>query len=84
MGPLQQSVPNASSVKNQKMKNELKKVYAVKDNDGHWFVIPAELKELFFRMLDSGHKDEYEEFSSVFDEYMTGGDLNLIQLYAKI
>lgn len=66
------------------MATELKKVVAVKDNDGHWYVIPAEMKDQFSAELEKGEEDEYETFNEKFGDYSTGGDLNLIQLYAEI
>lgn len=63
---------------------ELKEVYAVQDGDSHWYVIPAEMKSDFHYDLDNGEVDEYEHFIEKYSQYMTGGDLNLIQLYAEI
>lgn len=60
------------------------RVYAVQDNDSHWYVIPYELKDEFFTDLENGEKDEYEYFGEKYDQYMTGGDLNLIELYANV
>jgi len=62
----------------------MKKVKAVKDDSGHWYVIPNDLYEEFIKdeqnedMIDSGKFDEK------YGKYMTGGDLNLIQLYAEV
>lgn len=62
----------------------LVKVQAVQDDSGHWYVIPNELKDEFnsdsenWEMCDSG------EFDTKYGEYMTGGDLNLIQLWANV
>jgi hypothetical protein len=62
----------------------MEKVKAVKDESGHWYVIPNILVEDFY-------KDEENESlidSGIFDlkwhKYRTGGDLNLIQLYADV
>lgn len=62
----------------------MKKVYAVTDQDGHWYVIPFEMKDDFFKEEENGHIDEYESFIEKYSDYRTGGDLNLIQLYADI
>jgi hypothetical protein len=62
----------------------MKKVYAIQDNDGHWYVIPFERKNEFLIDLENGEKDEYEYFSEQYDQYMTGGDLNNTELYADI
>ena len=58
----------------------MRKVVAVQDDDSHWYVIPKELEDKFHELLES---DE-DEFIETFSEYMTGGDLNNIQLYAEI
>jgi hypothetical protein len=59
----------------------LQKVKAVKDESGHWYVLPNEL-------LNDFYKDEQDEdfvdsgkFDNKYGKYMTGGDLNNIQLY---
>ena len=60
------------------------KVKAIQDESGHWYVIPNNLlsefrkDELNESMIDSG------KFDDKWGKYMTGGDLNLIQLYAEI
>lgn len=64
--------------------SELKKVYAVTDESGHWYVIPFELKDQFFKDDENGEVDEWESFNEKYSHYMTGGDLNLIQLYADL
>ena len=64
---------------------EIEKVKATIDESGHghWYVIPNELVTEFHKdelnedMIDSG------EFDNKWGGYMTGGDLNLVQLYAK-
>ena len=58
----------------------MRKVVAVQDSDSHWYIIPQELHYKFKALLES---DE-DEFIETFSEYMTGGDLNNIQLYAEI
>lgn len=60
------------------------KVYVVQDNDCHWYVIPYDLKDEFFSELEKGEADEYESFCEKFDQYMTGGDINNVQLYAEL
>lgn len=64
--------------------NKIKKVKALKDESGHWYVIPNDLVQSF-------SKDEQDEdfvdsggFDDKYGRYRTGGDLNLIQLYAII
>jgi len=66
------------------MSTTLQKVKAVKDDSGHWYVIPNDLVQDFFKdeqnedFVDSGGFDEK------YGDYMTGGDLNLVQLFAEI
>ena len=58
------------------------KVKAVTDNDGHWFVIPNEIKNKFYKDLDNEDFVDSGEFDNINGKYRTGGDLNLVQLYA--
>lgn len=62
----------------------MKKVYVTQDDSCHWYIIPFEMKDEFNKDLENGHVDEYEYFGEKYDQYMTGGDLNNIQLYAEI
>jgi hypothetical protein len=65
----------------------MKKVKVVQDNDCHWFVIPNEMlndfNELLERMdVENDFTSKAEEiFIEKFSGYMTGGDINLTQLY---
>lgn len=61
-------------------------VVVTQDNEGHWYVIPAEMENDFSRLLDDSGTDEDAEqmFIETFSSYLTGGDLNLIQLYMKV
>lgn len=61
----------------------MKEVLAITDNDGHWYVIPKYLKDEFYELLKDP-KSIYDGRWDKFEKYMTGGDLNNIQLYAKI
>lgn len=61
----------------------LKKVKAVKE-DGHWYVIPDSEFTIFYEMEEQGEADEWNSFNERFSQYRTGGDLNLIQLWAEI
>lgn len=60
------------------------KVKAVKDDSGHWYVLPMDLVDSFrndeqnVNFVDSG------KFDAKYGQYMTGGDLNLVQLYADV
>ena len=67
------------------------KVRATQDDSGHWYVIPEELSEEFYKLLEKVYSDDYphryddeEKFESKFSGYRTGGDLNNIQLYAEL
>lgn len=68
----------------------LKKVNALKDDSGHWYVVPEALVIEFHNLLNlsagKGEKAEQaeDEFIEKFSQYMTGGDLNNVQLYAEI
>lgn len=62
----------------------LQKVKAVRDESGHWYILPNGL-------LSDFYKDEQDEdfvdsgkFDNKYGKYMTGGDLNNIQLYIYI
>ena len=67
---------------------KLRQVAAVQDESSHWYVIPIELKEQFFDMLETYSNTEsnevLEQFEDFFTNYRTGGDLNNIKLYAKL
>lgn len=74
---------------------QIQKVYAAQDSSGHWYVIPLDLKTEFFNepqepsdwendeIMDDYYK-ELEAWEGKFSGYSTGGDLNLVQLYAEI
>lgn len=68
------------------------RVYPVQDDDGHWYIIPHSEVELFYlsteaiQSVEPESEDWYEElsiFEHRFGKYMTGGDLNLVPLYAE-
>lgn len=63
---------------------DLKKVAAGQDDSGHWYVIPAELKDQFYKDVEDEEMADSGEFDEKYGEYMTGGDLNNVQLYAEI
>jgi hypothetical protein len=66
------------------LSDKIQKVKAIKDESGHWYVIPNDLVSKFredeqnIELIDSG------KFDDIYHKYRTGGDLNLIQLYAII
>lgn len=72
--------------------NKILPAYATKDDSGHWYVIPMSLKESFeqdseaINSLPENSDEWYESidaFEAKFGHYRTGGDLNLMQLYAE-
>lgn len=66
------------------MSTKMQKVKVLKDDDGHWYVIPDWEMATFYEMMEAGEADEWNSFNERFGEYRTGGDLNLVQLYAEI
>jgi len=71
----------------------LKKVVAVQDESGRWYVIPAELREEFRNLLerstdtrlsDDEMYNAQDQFIDKFSQYRTDGDLNNVQLYSEI
>lgn len=67
--------------------SNLQKVVAIQDDSSHWYVIPAEMRKEFRRLEElasNDNDDALNEFIEKFNKYRTGGDLNNIQLYAKI
>lgn len=68
----------------------MKKVKAVQDYDCHWYVIPNELVKEFLEDLEKFDGEDSEdyivsgEFDNKYFQYRTGGDLNLVQLYADV
>lgn len=65
---------------------DLKRVYVTQDNDGHNYVIPYDMRADFRVSLEhyETSDDAQEHFDAVFSKYLTGGDINLIELYARI
>lgn len=66
------------------MSATLQKVKAVRDESGHWYIIPENLLPSFIideedeSMIDNG------QFDDKWGKYRTGGDLNLVQLWAEL
>jgi len=62
----------------------MEKVKVIQDESGHWYVIPNDLLDEFAddeeneSMVDSG------KFDKKWGKYRTGGDLNLVQLWAEM
>lgn len=78
---------------------DLKRVYITQDYEGHEYVLPYELKDEFIElsilsngvMSESGLEESdiiifnaINDFNVKFSQYATEGDINLIELYAKI
>ena len=66
------------------MEKTLQKVKAVKDDSCHWYVIPFEKSKQFFKDCESNEMADSGEFDDKWGKYRTGGDLNLIQLWAEL
>lgn len=66
------------------MSSTIKAVKAYQDESGHWYVIPNELEEEFLRDEQNEEFCDSGDFDAKYDQYMTGGALNLVQLYAEI
>ena len=60
-------------------------VNVMKDDSGHWYIIPIGLVGQFQNFMVAIEFDENQElidnFEAMFSEYRTGGDVNLVQLY---
>ena len=66
------------------MNNKLKPVMVIQDESSDWFVIP---KDLYFEFRKDERNEDLVD-SGQFDQkwggYRTGGDINLVQLYAEV
>lgn len=62
---------------------KMNKIKAVKDESGHWYLIPNELLEEFRKEEQDENFVDSGNFDNKYGKYRTGGDLNLIQLYIK-
>jgi hypothetical protein len=68
---------------NEELGENFKKVKAITDDDGHWYIIPNELDSEFYKDLQNEDMIDSGDFDDKYGQYRTGGDLNLIQLYIK-
>lgn len=66
-----------------KDQSNLEKVKAVKDESGHWYVLPNYLYCNFRRDEEDEDFVDSGKFDEKYGRYRTGGDLNNIQLYAE-
>lgn len=69
----------------------MRRVTAKQDESGHWYVFPIELEKRWYELwelMDSDGQSTFEkaenDLIAEFSKYMTGGDLNNVQLYAEI
>jgi len=61
----------------------MKKVKAVQDDSGHWYVIPNEIASDFYKDEEDMDFVDSGEFDNKYGQYRTGGSLNLVQLYVE-
>jgi hypothetical protein len=66
------------------MSDNIEKVKAIKDDSGHWYVIPNDKLAEFRKDEEDEDFVDSGQFDAKWGRYMTGGDLNLIQLYADV
>ena len=62
----------------------LEKVNVVRDEDGHWFIIPSEKEDEFYEDLEDYGFIDTGGFDIKWSRYKTGGDINLVQLWAEL
>ena len=62
----------------------IREVYVTQDDSGHWYVLPIELEKEFIEDLENEDFVDSGGFGHKYGQYMTGGDLNNIKLYAKV
>lgn len=55
-------------------KSEYQKVYIVSDEDGHEYVIPYLLKDVFRIELEKSEKYGSSNFETIFEKFRCGGD----------
>jgi hypothetical protein len=59
-------------------------VKAIEDESGHWYIIPNSLFERFYKDMQDEDFVDSGDFDDEYGRYRIGGDLNLVQLFAKI
>lgn len=62
----------------------LYKVKVTQDESGHWYVLPNELLERFYEDGEDEDFVDSGQFDDAYGKYRTGGDINLVQLYAEL
>ena len=65
-------------------KQNLVKVKAVQDDSCHWYIIPNDMLNEFYKDLENGSFVDGGGFSEKYSKYMTGGCINNTQLFADI
>ena len=63
---------------------KLEEVQVLIDNSNHWYIIPNDLVDEFLEDNKNEDLTYNGEFGRKWEQYMTGGDLNLVQLYADL
>lgn len=63
---------------------KMQPVAAVQDDSCHWYVIPAAGQKDFYKDCEDEEMADDGRFDNKWGQYRTGGDLNLVQLYAEI
>lgn len=66
------------------MSATLQKVKAIQDKNGDWFVIPEQLLPFYYIDCEDDALIDTGQFDNKWGKYLTGGDLNLVQLWAEI
>ena len=61
----------------------MKKVKALTDDSGHWYIIPNELAGEFWKDSENEEMGDTGVFDRKYGKYATGGDLNITQLFIK-
>jgi hypothetical protein len=61
----------------------MEKVKALKDDSGHWHLVPNDEVKQFQKDLENEEMADSGEFDNKYGKYRTGGDLNLVQLYIE-
>lgn len=60
-----------------------KRVYPTTDDDGHWYVLPYELRNKFITDVSDDSIVDNGIFDDRYGKYRTGGSLNLVEFYIK-
>ena len=64
--------------------SKIQKVKVIKDESGHWYVLPNDLVNEFRKDAQNSNFVDCGDFDDKYGKYRTGGDPNLVQLYAII